>query len=815
MLPRFYVLGIIVAAAQSSLIDFSRLPDRCPPRGGTLDITADIGGSYQLRGGEIFFRDEFRAREARDLLCTAFVGRNGTDSLGSYSERNYTWTDNSSVQWVTSIRQYQHLDLVVFTQAFPNGVRNAATGDVDSVISGFPSFLMNPANDSGAPLFIHFSGYMAGHYPQYGTWSDGTGGIWLAGGMQNSGVIAIFDNTSGLTVVVSPFSHFMSASLTVERSAAGACVHWGIMGNVSSLPSGHEQSFVLHAKRSGVNGGVKSWGRLMRQWFGKGDQADARARDVTLQNIGYSTDNGAYYYFYTGESANYEDLIGRIKKYAVAANIPYKHIQFDSWWYYRAEGIDKSGNVLWGVINWTARPSIFPKGLPFIFQNITGWPVMAHNRYWATNNVYASNPETPIGPSRYHGAVFPFFWGAEAGLPQNASFWDNLFSINSDWGLAVYEQDWLCTTVEHMPVLTQDANMGAKWLRDMGEGAERHGLSIQYCMSYPRHVLQSLEVPTVTQARASNDYQPQTQIFDYNQWKIAESSLWVAAIGICPSKDSFWTMPTSQYDPHYDPIWNCSEKRNRLESVSASMSNGVVQISDRIGYSNRSLIMQSCTESGRILTPDFSATPSDGCIASRAIAASRILSSPAMPCGAHTGAIHGATSLVQSAGQFFYILSVGLVEPYEMHSHEWCRSWGSSENGTCVGSEQWIAFEANATTQLFFVGGTRPLPLLPSDEYSFQYFTLAPVPPAARDGDWVFLGEDAKWISASQVRVKNVTSSTGGATAVLEGAPGEQVIVRFAQFPTLASFRVSCGVCSSGLVAAGVTPLGNATCLCQ
>ena len=37
-------------------------------------------------------------------------------------------------------------------------------------------------------------------------------------------------------------------------------------------------------------------------------------------------------------------------------------------------------------------------------------------------------------------------------------------------------------------------------------GAEEHGVNIQYCMPYPRHVLQSVEVPAVTQIRSSNDY---------------------------------------------------------------------------------------------------------------------------------------------------------------------------------------------------------------------------------------------------------------------------------------------------------------------
>ena len=46
----------------------------------------------------------------------------------------------------------------------------------------------------------------------------------------------------------------------------------------------------------------------------------------------------------------------------------------------------------------------------------------------------------------------------------------------------------------------------------MGEGARKNGLTIQYCMPYMRHLLQSVEIPVVTQARASDDYQPGNEI---------------------------------------------------------------------------------------------------------------------------------------------------------------------------------------------------------------------------------------------------------------------------------------------------------------
>ena len=51
-----------------------------------------------------------------------------------------------------------------------------------------------------------------------------------------------------------------------------------------------------------------------------------------------------------------------------------------------------------------------------------------------------------------------------------------------------------------MEATVSDIYIGRDWLRQMGNGARKNGMTIQYCMSPPRAVLQSVEIPTVTQA---------------------------------------------------------------------------------------------------------------------------------------------------------------------------------------------------------------------------------------------------------------------------------------------------------------------------
>ena len=51
-------------------------------------------------------------------------------------------------------------------------------------------------------------------------------------------------------------------------------------------------------------------------------------------------------------------------------------------------------------------------------------------------------------------------------------------------------------------------------------------------MAWPRHVMQSVAIPAVTQVRASDDYQPNN-----NQWLIGDSSILTHSMGLAPSKD--------------------------------------------------------------------------------------------------------------------------------------------------------------------------------------------------------------------------------------------------------------------------------------
>lgn len=152
-----------------------------------------------------------------------------------------------------------------------------------------------------------------------------------------------------------------------------------------------------------------------------------------------------------------------------------------------------------GAVVWdgNAATDAFPDSMQYVF-NRTKLSVTGHNKFWDSSVYYA----------RQNGGAYNFIIDEQnfKGLPDDAQFWDDLFANSTKWGLRTYEQDWMdAQTLEYRPLMT-NITLGKTWLKQMADAALKHGITIQYCMSLSRHILQSLENTAVTQARVTNDY---------------------------------------------------------------------------------------------------------------------------------------------------------------------------------------------------------------------------------------------------------------------------------------------------------------------
>ena len=181
----------------------------------------------------------------------------------------------------------------------------------------------------------------------------------------------------------------------------------------------------------------------------------------------------------------------------------------------------------------------------------------------------------------------------------------------------------------------------------MGAAAGRRDVYVQYCMSWCRHIMQSVEIPAVTQARASDDYHPGA-----DQWDTGFSSIFLHALGVIPTKDNFWSkpetkgaarrggraeitrswwfrvlregrresvqrckhqrkevfVPSSSFGPSVRRYPDAFEPYNRLQAAASTLSAGPVAPSDPVGASDVELILKSCAADGKLLRPDRPAT---------------------------------------------------------------------------------------------------------------------------------------------------------------------------------------------------------------
>jgi len=550
----------------------------------TGDYVLSIKGSPWLRSAPLFLTaggKEYNSTTAGGLMMVGSTMMVGMDEFGNFNLTVLSYKARNGVSFEAHFKVYA--ELVLFGQVFPDGVTGSSVGDIEKISSGFPSFVVSDMPVSPAPLgYLSYGGLMFGDTSKHvGIWNTTNADKKITSGL-DSGPLVLF-NTFGDTIVFSSFTQHMSTSLDMRYRASMMTLAWGVMGGVDSIPKGYNLWTMASYSPNGVNWAMEKWGEELRLHYGR--TTEYRDTDLTNNYIGYYTDNGAYYYYVTEPGEDYETTMINARAYASKMNIPFRYLQYDSWFYPRYEGK--------GVIEWADNKTVFPHGLQYLWDK-TGLISAAHNGYWSNTTVYA----------KQNGGKYNFIVEVhnKKSLPTDEMFWLDLFSNSSKWGLMLYEQDWMNVQFDQMDATTSSLTLGHDWLIQMGRAAQANRINIQYCMTTSRQALNALQIPNVVQARASGDYQPGN-----GAWKIGISSMFAHAMGVAPFKDTFWTT-TTQPGNKYD----LSEPYPELQSVAATLSTGPVGPSDRIGHADRDLIMRSCNDDGLILKPSKPATAVDG-----------------------------------------------------------------------------------------------------------------------------------------------------------------------------------------------------------
>jgi hypothetical protein len=535
--------------------------------------------------------------------------------------------------------------------------------------------------------------------------------------------------TDGLqTLTMSPLDHFMSA-MQVPVKGEWRC---GFGGLIEKVPAG-TVTMTLLVGGEGVNAGFMRWGRLIQAWHNH-QPADPYA-DVALSRLGYWTDNGAYYYYRTEPGMNYEETLLAVKAYADEARIPYGYFQLDSWWYPKAAIADRSSKNRGGALLWEPIPEMFPTGLA-AFTAKLGLPLVAHNRFVADQSPYCKK----------YQCVFSNNDKKQGAYPTDPAFWDEIMDNAKKYGIEVYEQDWLYTHMAMIPWMRSGLGHAESWYDNMAEAAARRGLTMQLCMASPEFFLQQLKHGNATHARVSHDYKgglPKAFFW----MPFHKASLFARAVGLWPFKDNFQS--TSGQSPRYNIV---PEGNPWEEALISALSGGPVGPSDRIGRTDRALVLRTCREDGLLLKPDRPATPIDVMF----LYAKNIFLGGRKPWIVSTESVHpmGTTTYLAA----FNLWPQSMWQP-------WTKL---SELGL---SGKHLVYNYR-TGEIGFTENKINFGLM-SPQGDGKYFILAPVLP----NGMALVGEVGKFATMSGKRFNNAELDGSAISLALEGVPGEKVTV--------------------------------------
>jgi len=659
----------------------------------------------------------------------------GADDLGAFDALELGWAPAPLHAVRTSVRAYRERPLLVFRLEAATALRGLASGALDEPSLAWPWCQPAARAEGGLPdatrAFAH--AYTEFAMPVE---SDPSCAAFFLLPFRPAAVAPLWlVAPDGRTLLLAPLDAFHEQVMAVPRGAASAAagLRCGWQGDLDEAPAGFATELAVWAG-PGPRAALDAHAAVLRARAGT--DRPGRYADALGERLSYWTDNGAAYWYRTEPGC--DGVPGTLAAAARSLReqaIPFGVFQLDSWFYpqeqLRPFDAPDASVPPTGLVTWDARPDVLPEGIRALRRALGDPPLAAHCRHFSAASPYFETHEAWRDGDRAH--------------PKDAGLYEQLLGQARDWGVVTFEHDWLIECFLGVRGLRAAPGRARAWQEGLDRAAKRRGLTLQWCMASPADFFQTVTLGSVTSIRTSGDY----------KYLIGSGALWTwflhgnalaRALGLWPFKDVFLSRRDGDGPRDGDP-------HAEVEALLSALSAGPVGIGDRVGRSDRALILRTCRADGVLVKPDVPVAALDRCWRGHA----------ALEPNPLVGEAHSE----HPAGRWHYLVSMNawrggaplrfrlaladlaaLAPAAPVLAWDWRRG-----RGEVVAPE-----------------GGFELSLAPLD---WDYRVLCPLLP----GGLAVLGDPDRYATAGDRRITGVRATPGGVAFDVLGAAGERVRV--------------------------------------
>ncbi|HEY1740555.1 MAG TPA: Sip1-related alpha-galactosidase, partial [Acidimicrobiia bacterium] len=383
-------------------------------------------------------------------------------------------------------------------------------------------------------------------------------------------------------------------------------LRWGWHGDLDHVPARFETTLGVYNGASPTEV-LEQWGADMRagrpRFPGLSDNA-------IVTHLSYWTDNGAAYWYRTEPGRT----IARSVIDAVAAlhrdAVPVRAVELDSWFYPHetprpiAEIGYPEDVPPTGMLTWTPRTDAFEvpgdgdgrDAIERFADELGRPPLVLHARHIAPSSPYIDGDDD---------------WWVDllAAQPKNADFFARWFADAARWGACCVEQDWMLMYWFGVRELRAVPDRALSWQRALDRHAGAHHMGLIWCMATPADIIAAAALDHVVAVRTSDDYRFAEDPAFLWTWFLTVNRL-AAVLGLRAYKDCFFSQNRGPDD--HDAI--DGDEHSEVEALLAALSCGPVGIGDRIGHTDRDIVLRTCDDDGWIRHVDQPLGLVDDCL---------------------------------------------------------------------------------------------------------------------------------------------------------------------------------------------------------